>query len=182
MPEDWRQTLIQHYPALFSRAVGGRKIISGYPTVGEGWQELVETAVGRIAAALAGAPSARITIVQIKEKFGAIRLYYHDQGLSAATAARVEEAVDLAEARSACTCEVCGRPGRMFNKQGWIATRCDRHAAAGAIPTEPEGVLAKYALVDGKWVMVARRKYDRKRDAFVDLPEESKPVQLSRWP
>ena len=35
-------------------------------------------------------------------------------GFTNAMDAAVEEAIELAEARSACTCEQCGEPGRLF--------------------------------------------------------------------
>jgi hypothetical protein len=38
------------------------------------------------------------------------------------------DAIDLAEARSACTCEACGEPGRL-NGSGWLVTRCAEYAA-----------------------------------------------------
>ena len=58
--------------------------------------------------------------VQIKEKFGSLRMYY-DGG-----DARAAGIVDMAETLSSCTCEVCGatattRLGR------WVSTLCDVH-------------------------------------------------------
>jgi hypothetical protein len=45
----------------------------------------------------------------------------------------VEEATDLAEARSASSCEICGEPGRLYGP-GWLTTRCTLHAE-GRTPT-----------------------------------------------
>jgi len=63
------------------------------------------------------------TIVQIKEKFGGLRLYTnritHDQDL----------AVGFAEAMSNRVCEVCGRPGK-HRQGGWVKTLCDEHHKA----------------------------------------------------
>ncbi|MCA6116718.1 hypothetical protein J6524_17690 [Bradyrhizobium sp. WSM 1738] len=47
---------------------------------------------------------------------------------------QVEEAIDLAEARSACTCEVCGEVG-VLRGGGWLTTRCYRYAE-GRPPAE----------------------------------------------
>ena len=63
--QDWRTELIEAHPNLFD-IDHGQVRRSVYPTAGDGWRELVERAVERIATAVAAA-SLRIT--QIKEKF-----------------------------------------------------------------------------------------------------------------
>jgi hypothetical protein len=55
--------------------------------------------------------------LQIKEKFGALRFYW-DGGLSEATRVKVKEAIALATARSACSCEICGAEGRLYTNGG----------------------------------------------------------------
>jgi hypothetical protein len=98
---------------LFNQEINGRVMAPGYPNTGDGWRDLVETAIGRIAAAVAAAPSRSVGITQITEKFGALRLYWHGRNnLPETTCAAVAEAVHLAEARSACTCETYGADGR----------------------------------------------------------------------
>jgi hypothetical protein len=62
-------------------------------------------------------------LAQIKEKFGALRVYIDKP--TAATSALVSQA----ESMSTKTCEVCGEPGRAV-KAGWIQTLCPKHAAA----------------------------------------------------
>lgn len=59
-------------------------------------------------------------IVQIKEKFGTLRFYYHGGN------ERVEALVDFAEAMSGVTCEECGAPGKI-DDIGWIKTHCAAH-------------------------------------------------------
>jgi hypothetical protein len=51
-------------------------------------------------------------VLQIKEKFGTLRFYW-DGTLSSEATAQVEEAIALAEARSACTCELCDAEGQL---------------------------------------------------------------------
>jgi hypothetical protein len=115
----WQAELVDRYPGLFNQEINGRVMAPGYPNTGDGWRDLVETAIGRIAAAVAAAPSGSLGITQIKEKFGALRLYWHGRNnLPETTCAAVAEAVHLAEARSACTCETYGagtpvRQGRL---------------------------------------------------------------------
>jgi hypothetical protein len=87
-------------------------------------------------------------------------------------AAKVQEAIDLAEARSYCTCEICGAEGRLHDDGGWYTTRCDRHAAGEPIepkPGEPD-LHIQYSMVAGKMRVIRCRRYDRERDEFVDAP------------
>ena len=130
MTDSWQSDLMLRYPQLFQQA--------GYPTVGDGWQDLIERAVARVAAAVAGGPAGSgVGIVQIKEKFGTLRLYYHARKLPTKIFARVREAIDLAEARSACTCEECGAEGRLYKRNGWYLTRCVDHAEGEPGPARP---------------------------------------------
>lgn len=67
-----------------------------------------------------------LRFTQIKEKYGTARPYW-EGAISEETEQKVEEAIDLSEAASACTCEQCGKPGRLFNRGGWFVTACDKH-------------------------------------------------------
>lgn len=59
-----------------------------------------------------------VRVVQIKEKFGGLRIYLdqHDDTLDAA--------IILAESIASRTCEDCGAPGELRGT-GWLVTRCD---------------------------------------------------------
>jgi hypothetical protein len=59
--------------------------------------------------------------VQIKEKFGSLRMYY-DGG-----DARAAGIVDMAETLSSCSCEVCGAPATTQPGR-WVSTLCPQHA------------------------------------------------------
>ena len=166
-PRDWRRALVESFPDLF-HPEGDPPGAPGWPWVDEGWRDLLQRACSRIRAVVRADDGAFQT-TQIKEKFGTLRLYWSGS-LSPDAAARVEEAVDLAEARSACTCEVCGEPGRLYGP-GWFTTRCAAHAEdRRAIETRPgfDGILIVQRLVDGRHRTTARR-YDRATDSFVDV-------------
>jgi hypothetical protein len=60
--------------------------------------------------------------VQIKEKFGSLRMY-HDGGDT-----RAAGIVDMAETLSSCTCEKCGAPATTRLGR-WVSTLCDVHAS-----------------------------------------------------
>jgi hypothetical protein len=65
------------------------------------------------------APVPKVKIVQIKEKFAGLRIYYDggDEFIAGIT--------QMAEAVAAITCEKCGVPGKVRNLNGFLATLCD---------------------------------------------------------
>jgi hypothetical protein len=79
--------------------------------VGPGWKQLVDVCV-------AEAVRTNARIVQVKEKFGALRFYY-DNG-----DADLDQAVNAAETLSGFICETCGAPGIAHTHRGWIKIRC----------------------------------------------------------
>ena len=170
----WQSDLVARHPALFNLTEHGRTSTPGWPTVGDGWRELVETAVGRIAKAVAAAPAGSLRIVQVKEKFAGLRLYWQSAGLSDEIKNAVEEAVALAEARSACTCEMCGVEGRLYNRGGWFATACPDHAQGEAVPIKPgfENLRVVRRLEAGLPIITCRR-YIRETDSFIDVDPQS---------
>lgn len=165
---DWRSALVAAHPALFQQEFDGRIVTPGLPQVDDGWRDLVETAVGRIAAAVAGSPGGWLRIGQIKSKFGTLRLYHFQEGLSAEAVAAVEEAVELAQARSGCTCETCGAEGRLFRDAGWYLTACEAHRRGDPVRMRPSQerlfVVRRYR---GGESTVTYRHYDRDVDRFI---------------
>lgn len=66
-------------------------------------------------------------VVQVKEKFGGLRVYL---SIDPDTWADVRKVVSKYEALSYETCEVCGQPGKSSDpRKGWIKTECPEHAA-----------------------------------------------------
>ena len=123
---DWRSDLIEAHPDLFHPLPDDPGVAQASPECGAGWQDLLERACARIQAAVQ-ADGGTFKFTQIKEKYGTARLYW-EGALSLEADARVEEIIDLAEARSACTCEACGAEGRLHRVGGWLTTRCAAHA------------------------------------------------------
>lgn len=74
---------------------------------------------------MANAEAALPQAVQVKEKFGTLRVYM--DGCNEAVSAYIT----FAEALSGSTCEKCGAPGRRQGR-GWIRTLCDTHAKTQA--------------------------------------------------
>lgn len=86
----------------------------------DGWLGILHGLFGALVAT--GLP---IQLQQVKEKFGTLRVYCTHDGDDAVAAL-----IDAAEARSAVTCEICGEPGQLYGKGGWVKTVCADHAAA----------------------------------------------------
>jgi hypothetical protein len=170
----WQSDLLNRHRRLFY--AHGHEHASGYPSVEDGWQSIIEKAFRRIDEAVAGArrnnPAASVHVKQIKEKLGGLRIYIDSVGLPAETEAAVQEAIDLAEARASCTCEICGSPGVLHDRAGWYLTRCERHAEGEPVPARPgeDDLHIQFKMVNGKMRVSRCRRYDRKRDAFVDAP------------
>jgi len=115
---EWQ--LYQNYPGLFA----------GWPTDScgleyglmgchEGWYTVIETVCY-----LLSARNGSIRFLQIKEKFGCLRIYFqrsddYSKGVK-----------QMAELISARTCEICGNPGVLYKSAGWLATRCLSHTSA----------------------------------------------------
>lgn len=165
----WREDLLARYPAMFGAGPGIR---SGYPECGDGWSDLVETAVGRLADIVRERPGTGLTIGQIKSKNGTLRLYtsgtyaLHDN-----TRSRVDLAVDLAEARSGTTCEVCGAEGSLYDDSGWFATACSDHAKGDQVSGRDDrmNLVVVRALRHGRLTIVSCRRYVRETDSFEDV-------------
>ncbi len=164
---EWRQALVESYPDLF-HPVGPSLTAPGLPAVGDGWRDLLERACARVRAAIR-LKGGSFRVTQICEKYGTLRFCWEGT-LSREAAGRVEEAIDLAEARSATTCDVCGELGAL-RAGDWLATRCDVHAE-GRAPAE-EGIddlRVERMLVGGRW-RTTFRFYDRNDDRFVEASD-----------
>ena len=144
----------------------------GYPLCEEGWRDLMERLCVRIEAALRDGET--FQFVRIKQKFGILRVDCDYEGPEE-TEAKVDHAVDLATARSACTCEICGAEGRLYNRDGWLATACPEHAKGELKPIRPgfENIHIVRTFGPGRFPIVSCRRYIRETDSFVDVDPKS---------
>jgi len=91
---------------------------------GNGWFHIMNAAFK-----VAEHPGA--VLLQVKEKFGGLRLYWMGPGppdfpaLTDKETDRIRTALDTAEDRSYQVCEMCGDPGKV-RRGGWVYTMCDR--------------------------------------------------------
>ena len=90
---------------------------------GEGWDKIIFNLCDKLNKYF----PKRVVISQIKEKFGAMRFYidYIDEKLTEKEIKRINQYITKAENKSAITCELCGKPGKM-NCDGWIKCLCPK--------------------------------------------------------
>jgi NADH pyrophosphatase NudC (nudix superfamily) len=87
--------------------------------IGPGWMPVVTKAVAALEAHGA-------KIVQVKEKFGGLRIYFDYQDVDNADPGLLNKIVYAAEEECLKICEQCGEPGTR-RSGGWIRTLCDKH-------------------------------------------------------
>lgn len=131
MAIDWRRDLMIWHPRLFIVMTGEPHLSFDYPLCERGWLDVLVRLCVRIEAALRNGET--FEFVRIKQKMGILRVDW-DAEASEETEAKIGQAVDLAVARSACTCELCGREGHLYNNAGMFGTRCAEHAAGDPVP------------------------------------------------
>lgn len=131
--------LYNKYPKLLNKEIWCDNI-----NCGDGWYNIIDQVCARIDHYLKYKQDVQVEFVQIKEKFGMLRMYFigGDQ--------YVHGVVDFAENISGVICEVCGKPGiKIYN--GWIKTRCSKHRnnksnykRKGSISVDFDGVINSY--------------------------------------
>lgn len=102
-----------------------------YPEIpyecGAGWEDLVDDTLDRVFDT-----DPDVEILQVKEKFGTLRIYYQtvsEHGTP--TAMLIGTMIRDAEKRSQTICEVCGLPGRLMARNHWYFVACSKHDRDG---------------------------------------------------
>jgi hypothetical protein len=99
-----------------------------WPCVGDGWYGILEDLSRRLAKI---APEC--IAIQVKEKFGSLRIYTGNASVDA------HDAVAAAERKSAETCETCGKPGSISTDSYWMSAMCDECRAKDRVARGPAG-------------------------------------------
>jgi hypothetical protein len=68
-----------------------------------------------------------VKILQIKEKFGTLRVYANCVGNNDYNI--LNSIIRDAEIASSLTCDICGGTGHIRNDNHWLKTRCENHLA-----------------------------------------------------
>jgi hypothetical protein len=124
--DDWQGALAAKYP--LARSAGGFGCFGG-------WFSILAHLLERLEAAAAQLPAERrgdFKIERIEQKFGYLVVYLSHEGTT-----EMQAAID--EARNACviTCEVCGAPGTLAARDGWISVKCSRHENWSPLEDQP---------------------------------------------
>ena len=109
-------------------------------------------------------------LLQVKEKFGGLRIYYHIDGVVPdAVSNEIRDALVRADARSEHTCEVCGKRGSPHRLGTYILTVCEEHAEVNGRVAIPETGRTSIIRTNS----TGFQRYDFDMDAFVpcDPPE-----------
>jgi predicted DNA-binding antitoxin AbrB/MazE fold protein len=91
-----------------------------------GWFDIIDEALKDIQN-VSFEEGENIQVVQIKEKFGGLRIYYDAETEDEDRLRRLEDIVYNAEKVSYTVCEICGEAGKP-NKKSWIKTLCVEHS------------------------------------------------------
>jgi hypothetical protein len=174
---DWRTELREILPHFFAPAPRPGGTAPARPACpiecGPGWAFVVDRCCVRIAAALQFGENFRFE--SIRQRQGALRIHWGGR-LSAASEAAVRAAVDLAEARSVCVCEMCAARGKLYRADEVLATRCADHAeGVPAVRSEMENVHLTQVTVRGRLRVVVAARYDFETDAFVRIDDAGIP-------
>jgi hypothetical protein len=164
----WRIDLMRAHPRLFEIMTDEPHLSFGYPNVQEGWRDTMERLCVRIENALLDGET--FEFVRIVPKFGLLRVGWEGE-VSEETRARIEEAVALGEARSSCTCELCGAEGEKYLESKRVMVRCEAHAEGRPLMEARANKrlhLVRLAEPPNPPVRTVRR-YDRENDVFVDV-------------
>ena len=121
MKEDLQKKLVDIAPYMF-RYEGWNDLqqsLMGFGfEVGDGWYGILEDLITKIKNMDA---DKAVKVIQIKEKFGSLRVYV-EAGWD-----ELYGLIDAAEAKSYKTCEHCGSTdGVTQNKTGWVQTLCSK--------------------------------------------------------
>jgi hypothetical protein len=130
--------LFQQYPKFFEKC--------GPPEVGYGWYPLLMT-FGRDLRRLCDAHGGYMVASQIKEKFGALRVYAAETtGLPESARGIAELLIDWVVERCESTCEICGSPGSLRNVDDYHCVRCEQHTKTTS--KEAEEIAASIDLIN----------------------------------
>lgn len=84
-----------------------------------GWLDIINYACRHISRRVDNTNYTNFKIVQIKEKFGSLRIY------TTSSDDYINGVVAMATSMSMCVCEVCGNKGITRTDKSWVRTLCD---------------------------------------------------------
>ena len=110
MKPELENKIFQDFPELFVDH-------EGHIYCRDGWYNLIYETLKRIYEL-----NKSVTILQIKEKFGALRIYARTDKDENNNWENIIDIIDLSEIKSKKICELCGKEGSLTNYHGWLKT------------------------------------------------------------
>jgi hypothetical protein len=165
----WQEALVDHFPQLFGKRFSQRSIEPRSFAIGKGWRGTVETLVQRLCHVVG---ARRVEIVRVSQGRGRLRVdTWTGDNIDSDLQMEMDYVIALAEARSLCTCEQCGREGLLHQSGSLLLTRCTEHAVGNPAPVRPgmERVHLVRKMVGGRPGPISAGRYDRTTDTFVDV-------------
>lgn len=124
MTEEKQKQIIADYPEFF-KGIGKspqESCLAFGLECEDGWFNIIETCCALIKHHYKNKKDIDFEFLQVKEKFGTLRLYY--QGGDSFVAGVIK----MAENLSARVCEMSGNPGKLRKKGMWYKTLCEQEA------------------------------------------------------
>ena len=124
MTEEKQKKIIADYPEFF-KGIGKspqESCLAFGLECDDGWYDLIDTCCSLIKHHYKNKKDIDFEFLQVKEKFGTLRLYF--QGGDSFIAG----VVDMTEAMSANICEITGNPGKLHVRNMWYKTLCESEA------------------------------------------------------
>lgn len=125
MKTELDEKLVKDFPNLYCDRYGKPNETSmcwGF-SCSDGWYQIIYDVSAKLEALILQLPESErknYRAVQVKEKFGGLRIY-----LRSATD-EMDKLIGAAEDLSYQTCEMCGQPGQVFeNNPPWVRTHCE---------------------------------------------------------
>lgn len=113
MKKELEDKLFNTYPKILSKLA--------FFEIDDGWYDLVDYLLEELVVF-------DIQIVQCKEKFGSLRVYYDlGENLTNNEISKITNIIREYEAGSSTVCQVCGQKAGKKSCQGWLTTFCDIH-------------------------------------------------------
>jgi hypothetical protein len=127
MRKELEQKLVGRWPRWFKLEGDVRHTLMSFGFChGDGWFDILWRLcedLEPLVAEFEEAAGHQFEVLQVKEKFGELRIYVTHANDA------ISRRLETAERESFRACEVCGQPGKR-REGGWIKTLCDEHASA----------------------------------------------------
>lgn len=124
MKPELENKLCEEFPTFFLRGKPLTESLMAFGfECGDGWYDLLHSLCVDIKKILTQHPElVGFKVIQVKEKFGGLRFYI------SGGSDEIWKRIDQAEKQSLCTCEKCGKPGKLRGRV-WLYTACLDHTS-----------------------------------------------------